>query len=212
MLADEGVLDRAVLIDGCLARLQRGGRAMHLENVTVLHDLLAPGLDEVTERARDYVALLPAAHRMAAELGQRELRRLDDAGRLEFGTFLEISEIVLFRREHKLIRTQLDWLDAVAGRDPRRAGDVLRAIALTFGQESAGLQRRALTVARETHGHATTASGHATTASGHATIATGQAIPTGASSRTRGAGRGRRPRRQRACRRRSSCPRSSLPR
>lgn len=153
-LAAEGVLDRAMLIDGCLSRLQRGGQAFSLKSAVDLLDALAPALDEVAERAPDYVALLPGGHRMAAELAQRELRRLDDHGRLDPPMLAEISDIVLNRREHKLVIAQLEWLDAVARRDPGRSGDVLRAVTAAFGQASADLQRRALTVARRHARHA----------------------------------------------------------
>jgi hypothetical protein len=153
-LAREGVLGRSVLIDGCLARLQRGGRPWQLELVVGLLDGLAPSLDEVAQRVPDYVALLPGAHVMAAELGQRELRRLDDACALDQGLLSEISETVLCRREHKLVRAQFDWLDEVARRDPARSAEVLRAVATAFTQESADLQRRALTVARRHARHA----------------------------------------------------------
>jgi hypothetical protein len=153
-LAAEGVLDRAMLIDGCLSRLQRGGQAFDLQCVLDLLEALAPSLDEVVLRSADYVGLLPGAHRMAAEMAQRELRRLDDSGRLEPEVLADVSEIVLHRREHKLVRAQLEWLDEVARREPGRSGEVLRAVVAAFGQESAELQRRALTVARRLAGPA----------------------------------------------------------
>jgi hypothetical protein len=153
-LAQEGVLERPILIDGSLGRLERGGRRWYLEQVVRLLDGLAPSLDEVAQRVPDYVALLSGTHVMAAELGQRELRRLDDACALDQGLLSEISETVLYRREHKLVRAQLDWLDTVARRDPVRSAEVLRAVAAAFVQESADLQRRALTVARRHAPHA----------------------------------------------------------
>lgn len=148
VLAAEGVLDRAMLIGGCLSLLQRGGQAFDLRRALDLLEALALSLDEVAQRSADYVGLLPGAHRMAAEMAQRELRRLDDSGRLEPEVLADVSEIVLHRREHKLVRAQLEWLEEVARRDPGRSGEVLRAVVAAFGQESAELQRRALTVAR----------------------------------------------------------------
>lgn len=82
------------------------------------------------------------------------LRRLDDAGRLEYRTLLEVSEMALFRREHKLVKAQIAWLDATARQHHERGSEVLRAVAAAFGQESAELQRRALTVARRHARHA----------------------------------------------------------
>jgi hypothetical protein len=153
-LAREGLLERPVLIDGSLGRLQRGGRPWQLELAVSLLDALEPGLDEMAQRVPDYVALLPGSHKMVAELGQRELRRLADAGRLDPGLLREVSEIVLYRREHKLVRAQLDWLDAVARQEPARSTEVVRAVAAAFVQESAELQRRALTVASRHAPHA----------------------------------------------------------
>lgn len=149
-LAADGTLDRQTLISGCLAGLGRTRNPADVQGIRALLEALEPGLegpDLDTDRIRDYVALLPAAHRAAAEQAQTELRCLDEAGRLEFGTLVEVSEIVLRRREHKLVRAQLDWLDAAIGRDPSRAADLLRAVAIAFGQQSRELQRRALTVA-----------------------------------------------------------------
>jgi Family of unknown function (DUF6493) len=146
-LAAEGHLERAMLLDRCLGRLLRGGRPTELRGFLLLHQALDPGVDEVAARVRDYARLLPDAPAPVATLAQRELRRLDDAGRLDPDVLLEASRAVLFREEKQLVRAQLAWLDALARRRGDLAGQVVGATAVAFGQQAADLQQRALSLA-----------------------------------------------------------------
>ncbi|WP_238546961.1 DUF6493 family protein [Saccharopolyspora erythraea] len=139
-LAEEGVVDRLVLLDGCLARLQRGGTRDQCRGLLDLHDGLAPGLDELAARAGDYAALVPDCHSRVAATGQRELRRLDDAGRLDLDVLLDVSRAVFVRSEKKLGRAQLSWLDEVV----RRAPEALAAVATAFGHDARDVQERAV--------------------------------------------------------------------
>ncbi len=156
-LAAEGRLDRAALLDRCLGRLLRGGRSGALGGFVALHEALDPDLDELAARTRDYHRLLPDAQPAVAELAQRALRRLDDAGRLDRSVLLEASRAVLFRTERKLVRAQLTWLDAAARRRrgrPDELGELLGAVAAAFGQDAAHLQERALSLVRRHARHA----------------------------------------------------------
>jgi hypothetical protein len=149
MLAAEGLVDRAVLLDSCLAALQRGGRPGAARGRVRVHEELAPTVTEVASRADDYVALLPDSPSMVAGMAQRELRRLDEAGQLAPGTLCHLGRAVLFRTEKKLVRAQLGWLDAAARRDPGHAAEIVLAMATAFGQHFADIQRRALTLTTE---------------------------------------------------------------
>jgi len=144
-LPAEGLVGRAVLTGCCLAGLQRSGRLGALRGLLAVHDALAPDLAEIAAHARDYLALLPAAHSSVAAAAQRQLRRLDEAGTLEPAVLREASEAVLLRPEKTLVRSQLDWLDKAAARDPGRAGQLALAAA-AFGHEAVDLQERALAV------------------------------------------------------------------
>ncbi|GAB3964373.1 DUF6493 family protein [Actinoallomurus acanthiterrae] len=146
-LTAEGLVDRDTLLDACLGALQRGGRAGEFRGFLAAHEGVAPTLDELADRARDYAALLPDGPSAVAGMAQDALFRLDDAGRLELDTLLDASRSVLLRREKKLVRAQLKRLDAVARRGD--ASEVVRVVATAFGQEAADLQERALNLAIE---------------------------------------------------------------
>ncbi|MGW4896652.1 DUF7824 domain-containing protein [Kitasatospora sp. NPDC004240] len=142
-LAAEGVLDRAELLDGCLARLLRGGRPadqrIFLETLTAL----APTAEEYAARARDLMAMLDGLSVVAGH-AQKVLGELDEAGAVEPELLSEASATVLFRTEKKLVRAQLGLLDKAARRSPERAGAVVLAAAEAFGHPDPGLQERAL--------------------------------------------------------------------
>ena len=145
-LAADGRLERARLLDRCIGRLLQGGPPAELRGFLLLHEALDPTLEEVAARTRDYTRLLADGSSRVAPAAQRVLRRLDTAGRLEPVRLLEVSRAVLFRPEKHLVRSQLSWLDAVARRQPERAGEVLAVAAVAFAQEAAELQARALSL------------------------------------------------------------------
>jgi hypothetical protein len=145
-LAASGRLERSRLLDRCLGRLLRGGPAAELRGFLLLHQALDSTLDEMAARTGDYTRLLADGPSQVAPAAQRALRRLDDAGRLEPDRLLEVSRAVLFRPERQLVRGQLSWLDAVARRQPQRAGLVLAVVAVAFTQDSAELQARAVSL------------------------------------------------------------------
>lgn len=140
-LAATGEVDRLMLLDGLLARLQRGGKQADVAGLIALHDKLAPSVDELASRGGDYAALVPDSHSTVAGMAQRELQRLDEAGRLEIDVLLDVSRAMFFRPEKKLARTQLSWLDKVVRRGRTEALPVLGG---AFGHESVDVQERAL--------------------------------------------------------------------
>ncbi|WP_435876074.1 hypothetical protein [Nonomuraea fuscirosea] len=144
-LAREGRIGRDVLLDGCLRRFLRGGHAADLRFFVRLHDLLAPTRDEVRERHRDYLRLLPAAPGAVAETALKQVRRLGEADPAEV---TEALRALLARGERKLLTAGLTWLDEFAAAHPDADLDPLAAaLGKAFGCESGDVQGRAVRVA-----------------------------------------------------------------
>ncbi|MFI6152565.1 DUF6493 family protein [Kitasatospora sp. NPDC051170] len=144
-LAATGELDRAGLLDGCLARLLRGGKAPDQKEFLEILSALDPTPEEYAARARDLLALLDGPSVLAGH-AQEVLAGLDEAGLIEPEALVEASAVVLFRTEKKLVRAQLGWLEKAARRSPERAGPAALAAAEAFGHPDAGVQERALNV------------------------------------------------------------------
>lgn len=144
-LAATGDLDRAAMIDRCLARLLRGGKTPDQKAFLEVLRALDPTPEEYAARVRDVLALLDGPSVLAGH-AQEVLIGLDEAGLVEAGTMVEASAVVLFRAEKKLVRAQLGWLEKAARRSPELAGPVVLAAADAFGHQDAGVQERALNV------------------------------------------------------------------
>ncbi|WP_371501014.1 DUF6493 family protein [Kitasatospora sp. NBC_00374] len=147
-LADVGVVDRATLIDRCLARLLRGGPANDQRGFLQILRELAPTPAENTAHLRTYLALLDGLSTVAAH-AQQVLAELHTADALAAGSpvadlLAEASATVFFRTEKKLVRAQLSWLDRVARQDRTQAGAVLLALAPALGHPDPAAQEGAL--------------------------------------------------------------------
>ncbi|MEV6306649.1 DUF6493 family protein [Actinoplanes sp. NPDC051861] len=145
-LVAEGHTDRATVLTATIDRLVRGDKPHALRPFAVLHDALAPTAGEMAPFAPGYSRLLGEAPGAVATLGQKALRAVDDAGRLELETLLDASSAALLRKEKTLVKAQLTWLERVARREPARAGDVYEAIAVAFGHPALDIQERALAI------------------------------------------------------------------
>ncbi|MFD7445306.1 DUF6493 family protein [Streptomyces sp. NPDC059909] len=143
-LAEDGVVDRSVLVDGCVARLVRGGRPADLRFFLIVLKRLALTPAEEHERAADWIAMAADAPSSPAGHAQEVLARLAGSGGLTAGQLAEMSAAVLFRPEKKLVRAQLVLIGKVLRRDPAAAGDLLPVVAEVFGHEDTGIQERAL--------------------------------------------------------------------
>ncbi|MEV6306650.1 DUF6493 family protein [Actinoplanes sp. NPDC051861] len=145
-LVAEGRLDRATILDATVDRLVRGDRTNALRPFALMHDALAPTLDEMARHVPAYGRLLPHAPSAVAGLAQKALRAVDDAGRLDLQTLLEVSAATLLRTEKTLVKTQLTWLERVLRREPSRAGEIVETVAVAFGHPALDIQERALTL------------------------------------------------------------------
>ncbi|MEU0433185.1 DUF6493 family protein [Streptomyces sp. NPDC006290] len=143
-LAEEGNLDREVLVDACVARLLRGGVPADQRVFLRLLSSLGPTRDEERERSADWTALACQAIPAVAWHAQSVLASLALDGELTSRRLAEMSSGVLFRTEKKLVRAQLVLLGKVLKRDPSTADVLLPAVAEAFGHEDTEVQERAL--------------------------------------------------------------------
>ncbi|MFF4324138.1 DUF6493 family protein [Streptomyces sp. NPDC001568] len=146
-LADEGCVDRSVLLDGCTARLLRGGKPAQLRPYQAILEALVPTVEEERERAADWIALASDAPSGIAGDAQRTLARLAAVGRLTPRMLAEMSAAVLFRPEKKLVRAQLVLIGKELTRDPASAPELLPELAEAFGHADTDIQERALKLA-----------------------------------------------------------------
>lgn len=146
-LADEGRIERAVLLDGSVARLLRGGKPAQLKPYQAVLRALLPTEEEERERTADWIALTADAPSSVAGDAQQILARLTAAGHLTPRTLAEMSSAVLFRPEKKLVRAQLVLIGKELSRDPAAAPELLPALGEAFGHPDTALQERALKLA-----------------------------------------------------------------
>ncbi|MCL6734449.1 DUF6493 family protein [Streptomyces neyagawaensis] len=144
-LAEEGLLDRKTLIDGCVSRLLRGGGST-ADNKVFLGLLTSLDLtrDERCERIADWMSLCADAPSSVAGHAQSVLAEFALDGALGSRRLIEMSGAVLFRPERKLVRSQLILLGKVLKQDPSTAGALLPVVAQAFGHEDTEVQERAL--------------------------------------------------------------------
>ncbi|MEU6880022.1 DUF6493 family protein [Streptomyces sp. NPDC046712] len=143
-LADEGVLDRAGLIDGCVARLLRGGRPRDLRFPLTLLQLLGTDTEERRGRTAEWIGMAADAPSPVAAYAQEVLAGLAAEGSLTVQDLVEMSGPVLFRTEKKLVRAQLSLLAKELRRLPGAAAELLPVVADAFGHADTGIQERAL--------------------------------------------------------------------
>ncbi|MFF8845346.1 DUF6493 family protein [Streptomyces sp. NPDC015127] len=143
-LAEEGVLDRAVLVDACVLRLLRGGRPGEMRSL--LHVLRGLGLGPAEESARvaDWSGMAADGLSTVAAYAQQVLGRVAERGELPTRALAEVSAGVLFRTEKKLVRAQLSLLGKELRRDAASAPELLPVIAEAFGHEDTDVRARAL--------------------------------------------------------------------
>ncbi|RPE45648.1 hypothetical protein EDD90_8938 [Streptomyces sp. Ag109_O5-1] len=143
-LARTGTLDRKVIVDGCVARLLRGGGPTDHRVFLPLLVQLALTRGEELERVADWTALARDAVSPVAAHAQSVLAALALDGELTARQLAEASEGLLFRAEKKLVRAQLVLLGKVLTREAASTAQLLPAVAQAFGHEDTQVQERAL--------------------------------------------------------------------
>ncbi|MGW4230821.1 DUF7825 domain-containing protein [Streptomyces sp. NPDC004980] len=143
-LAAEGVLDRAVLVDGAVKRLLRGGKPGSLRFYLAVVRALGLTEEEETARVPDWSGMAGDGIPVVAGYAQEVLSRLDARGELTTRVLAEVSGSVLFRTEKKLVRAQLVLIGKALRRDASTADELLPVVAEAFGHEDMDIQERAL--------------------------------------------------------------------
>ncbi|MCX4524194.1 MULTISPECIES: DUF6493 family protein [unclassified Streptomyces] len=143
-LAAEGIVERRVLVDGCVSRLLRGGRPGALKFYQVLLQRLDLTPAELREHTADWIAMTADAPSAPAGHAQQVLAGLSEAGELAAEPLAQMSAGALFRPEKKLVRAQLVLLGKALGRDPETRHVLLPAVAGAFGHADTAIQERAL--------------------------------------------------------------------
>ncbi|MFF4098827.1 DUF6493 family protein [Streptomyces sp. NPDC001903] len=146
-LADEGFLDRSLLLDGCTARLLRGGTAPVLKPYRAILQALKPTEEEERGRTADWIAIAADAPSSVAGHAQQVVARLAAAGHVSAGRLAEMSAAVLFRPERGLVRAQLVLLGKALARDRAAAPELLPVLGEAFGHADTDIQERALKLA-----------------------------------------------------------------
>ncbi|MER8045540.1 DUF6493 family protein [Streptomyces sp. NPDC094032] len=143
-LAGEGLLDRAELVDACVARLLRGGRPRDLRLPLALLQLLGATEEERRARVPDWLGMVADGPSPVASHAQEVLAGLALDGALPVRELAEMSGSVLFRTEKKLVRAQLTLLTKVLRQDAGAAAELLPVVTDAFGHEDTAIQERAL--------------------------------------------------------------------
>ncbi|MET9964031.1 DUF6493 family protein [Streptomyces sp. NPDC006326] len=143
-LAEEGIVERRVLVDGSVARLLRGGRQNQLKFFLVMLQRLGLTPAEERERIPDWIAMAADAPSPLAGHAQEVLARLAEAGDLPVQRLGQMSVAVLRRPEKKLVRAQLTLVAKALRSDRTTRHVLLPAVAGVFGHEDTALQERAL--------------------------------------------------------------------
>lgn len=149
-----GLVDRGMILDALLARLQSGGRPQATNDLVAVLEDLDPTDDELGARLPDYFALIsPGTASRAAASAQAALLRAHASGTISGDDVLAASPILLSRNEKAVLRTQLGWLERYATENPDAVLRVASAAAVAFSSQAVDVQRRAVHLLASLAGH-----------------------------------------------------------
>lgn len=141
---EQGLVSRSEVLDGCLRRLLRGGRAGAMQDHVAFWVSLQPVDGEIVERVSSCISLLSSQNGTVARTFLAALKAASDHGLLDIELAAEAASIAVTRPEKNVVKTTLSWLDRLAAGNPGRAGELVGTIGAAFGAQAADLQERAV--------------------------------------------------------------------
>ncbi|GAA3192881.1 DUF6493 family protein [Actinocorallia longicatena] len=138
--------DRGAVLDGLMGRLLRGGTPAELRWFVRLHEAMDPDERERSARLGDYLGMLASGPAPVADLAFRQIRLADAWSPLSDEEFAEAAESLMDRREKRLVRDTLAWMERSA-HTPARSAAAVRAAVTGFGHEDLDLRERAVRLA-----------------------------------------------------------------
>ncbi|MCE9637961.1 MAG: DUF6493 family protein [Planctomycetes bacterium] len=151
LLANDGTIARAQLLDALLASLSADFVAFRASWFSRTHDRLAPTTDEAAARAGEYVRLLGSRNGATVSMALRVLDRLERARRLDAGAFLASADAALHSTTKATVTAALKLADRIARRDTAHRGSVARLAVDALAHAATDVQSLALDVI-ERHG------------------------------------------------------------
>jgi hypothetical protein len=139
-----GKLDRGRLLDACLDAFLRDFPPNHVTWYAMVHDQLAPTVEEKAKRSERYLALLAALGAPGLTVGQRGCSELLDAGLLDPIAFLAASSAPLARPQKSAATAQLKLISKITARHKAVRDTALATAALAFGHPREDVQAAAL--------------------------------------------------------------------
>ena len=140
----QGLVPRSEVLDASLRRLLRGGRPGAMQDHLAFWNTVEPVDGEIVQRVSSCISLLSSQSGTVARTFLAALKTVSDHGLLDIELAVEAASIAVTRSEKNVVKTTLSWLDSLVAGNPRRAGQLVGAIAIAFGAQAADLQERAV--------------------------------------------------------------------
>lgn len=146
LLVDDGVVDRAAVLDICLRELGRPAERESAIWFTGMYEHLKPTTDDTEPFAAQLIGLLHSERSATVALAQASLLPLIRAGRLEPHALLDASAAPLGRDEKKVVLAQLRMVDFVGAKYREFGADVVQVARVALQHSRTDVQDAALKV------------------------------------------------------------------
>ncbi len=151
LLIDEGVIDRAAVLDVCLGELARPAEREAAIWFTGMYEHLKPTPDDTEPFVAQLLGLLHAERSTTVALAQAGLLQLVRGDRLDPRSLLGASAAPLGRDEKKLVLAQLRMLDLIGAKHQELRAEVVQQARVALNHTRIDVQDAALKVIRK-HG------------------------------------------------------------
>jgi hypothetical protein len=141
--AEEGLLDRAQLIDAVLAA-RSGREPAHLLWFLDLHERLDPTNAEISARMEDYLGLIGDCRDEVVEVVVKTLRTRDSRRRVPLDLLLGTTKTILQRPDSSVALQQIAWAEQSAVANPDSAEAIALALTEGFGSSVPKVRERSL--------------------------------------------------------------------